>query len=214
MAIKMIIFDLDGTLIDSSQDICNAINYATDGAGFRPVDVPETITLIGEGISRLFEKLIEKQKIPADKDRLVERFMEHYSAHFLDNTYLYPGVKETLDSLSRYRKVVITNKRQSASAKILEALAVAKYFHLIVGSDTAPEKKPSPVPIFYALSKFDIKPDAAVIVGDSNYDVEAGKAAGIGTIAVTYGYRPRSVLQDADYLIDSISDLPKTIDRY
>jgi phosphoglycolate phosphatase len=214
MTIKMIIFDLDGTLIDSSVDISHAINYATEGTGISPVTVQETITLIGEGISRLFEKLIEKEKIAADKELLVARFMEHYSAHLMDNTNLYPGVKEALESLAGYRKVVITNKRQGASAKILDVLGIAKYFDLIVGSDTTPERKPSPVPIHYALSMFDIKPGDAVIVGDSNFDVEAGKAAGIGTIAVTYGYRPRSALQDADYIMDSISDLAKTIDRY
>lgn len=207
MAIKIIIFDLDGTLVDSSVDICHAINYAIEGTGVGPVTVEETITLIGEGVSRLFEKLIEKEKMTADKELLVARYLDYYSAHLVDNTTLYPGVKETVENLAGYRKVVITNKRRDASAKILEAFGIAKYFDFIAGSDTTPGKKPSPVPIQYVLTKFKTRTEDAVIIGDSNYDIEAGKAAGIKTIAVTYGYRPLSVLQGADYIVNSMPEV-------
>ena len=82
-----------------------------------------------------------------------------------------------------------------------------KYFDFVIGSDTTPEKKPSPVPIRYVLSKFGIRPEEAVIIGDSTFDIEAGKAAGIRTIAVTYGYRPISLLQGADFIVDSMPDV-------
>lgn len=215
MPVKLIIFDLDGTLIDSSVDITNAINYAIEPYGIRPITVQETIGLVGEGITRLIEKLADRRQSTEDrgqtkeinKDILVERFLNYYSAHLVDNTTVYHGVRETLERLKDYKKAVISNKRESLSVRILNDLGLLKYLDLVVGSDTTPERKPSPVPIHYVLSKLGIRPEYAVIVGDSNFDIEAGKAAGIKTIAVTYGYRPIELLKDADYLIDRMSEL-------
>lgn len=215
MPVKLIIFDLDGTLIDSSIDITNAINYAIEPYGVRPVTVQETISLVGEGITRLMEKMVDRsqksedrsQTREIDKDILVDRFLDHYSAHIVDKTTVYPGVSETLESLKDYKKAVISNKREALSTKILNDLGLLKYLDLVVGSDTTSERKPSPVPILHVLSKLNIRPEDAVIVGDSNFDIEAGKAAGIKTIAVTYGYRPIELLKDADYLIDKMTEL-------
>ena len=210
MPIKLIIFDLDGTLIDSSIDITNAINYAIEPYGVKPITIEEAISLVGEGITRLMEKIAVSHQplaISLSKDLLVDRFLDHYSAHLVDNTIVYSGARETLEKLKGYKKAVISNKREALSVRILNNLDLLKYFDLVVGSDTTPERKPSPIPIFHVLSKLDIKTEDAVIVGDSNFDIEAGKAAGIKTIAVTYGYRPVDLLKDADYLIDKMSDL-------
>ncbi|MFO0752560.1 MAG: HAD-IA family hydrolase [Thermodesulfovibrionales bacterium] len=208
MSLRLIIFDLDGTLIDSSPDIADAINYAVGVYGLPPVSVKETIGLVGEGISRLMEKLIEKEGIPADRDLLVGRFLEHYSAHLVDKTTVYPGVRETLERLAAYKKAVISNKREGLSGTILQKLGLAPYLDIVVGSDTTQERKPSPVPVRHVLSRLGIRPDEAVMVGDSTYDIEAGRAAGLRTVAVTYGYRSEDVLQDADFIIDSLSALP------
>jgi phosphoglycolate phosphatase len=211
MATKLIIFDLDGTLIDSSIDISHAINYALEGTDVPPVTVQETIEIIGEGITRLFEKIICKNNLSADKDILIQRFIDYYSAHLADNTPVYPGVKETMEALKEYPKAVISNKREDLSLRILELLNIRKYFDVVVGSDTTPARKPSPVPIQYVLSRFEARPEDAVIVGDSNYDIEAGKAAGITTIAVTYGYRPLSVLRGADYIVHTMPEILKIL---
>jgi phosphoglycolate phosphatase len=213
MTIRVIIFDLDGTLVDSSIDICHAINYALEGLNVPAVTVPETISLIGEGIARLFEKITDIYNIHSDKELLVQRFLEHYSAHLVDNTTVYPGVMDTLKALNGYHKIVISNKREDLSVRVLERLGISKYLDLVVGSDTTPEKKPSPVPIRYVLSKFGISPEEAVIIGDSNFDIEAGKAAGITTIAVTYGYRAPSVLQGADYIINTMPEVVRIIEK-
>jgi phosphoglycolate phosphatase len=207
MAIQVIIFDLDGTLVDSSIDICHALNYALEGMNVPPITVRETISIIGEGITRLFEKIIETHNIPADKDFLIRRFLDHYAAHLVDNTTVYSGVEDTLKSLNGCRKAVISNKREDFSERVLELLGMRKYFDLVVGSDTTAERKPSPVPIQYVLSRFKTRPEEAIIVGDSNYDIEAGKAAGVRTIAVTYGYRPLSMLQGADYIVSSMPEI-------
>jgi len=209
--IKNIIFDLDGTLVDSSIDICHALNYALEGMNVPPITVRETISIIGEGITRLFEKIIETHNIPADKDFLIRRFLDHYGAHLVDNTTVYSGVEDTLKSLNGCRKAVISNKREDFSERVLELLGMRKYFDLVVGSDTTAERKPSPVPIQYVLSRFETRPEEAIIVGDSNYDIEAGKAAGVRTIAVTYGYRPLSMLQGADYIVSTMPEILKIL---
>jgi len=213
MAFKLIIFDLDGTLADSSIDIANAINYALEVYHVPVITVPQTISLIGEGITRLFDKIIQSNNLTADRSVLISRFLEHYSAHIVDNTTIYPGVRETLEALDGYSKAVISNKREDLSTSALVLLGIREYFDLIVGSDTTSERKPSPVPIHYVLSRLDIKPDDAVIVGDSNLDIEAGKAAGTATIAVTYGYRPLNMLGGADHIVDSMPEILKIIEE-
>lgn len=212
--IRLIIFDLDGTLIDSSIDITNAINYAVGPYGIAPLTVKETISIVGEGITSLMAKIAKRQEAyDIDKDALVQRFVEYYSAHLTDNTPVYPGVAETLKLLGDYKKVVISNKREAMSQKILDDLGLSACLDLVVGSDTTPERKPSPVPVLYVLSRLGIMPEEAVIVGDSNFDIEAGKAAGIRTVAVTYGYRPLEVLKDAGFIIDRMQDLPNILKR-
>ncbi len=213
MSIKLVIFDLDGTLIDSSIDIANAINYAVEPYGVPPLTVQEVISLVGEGISTLMEKIILKEGIEAGRDLLTGRFVSYYSSHLTDNTTPYPGVREVLAQLAAYRKAVISNKRESLSVKILEALGLSEYMEVIVGSDTVKERKPSPLPVRHVLSTLGISPDAAIIVGDSNYDVEAGKSAGIKTVAVTYGYRPLEFLQGADFIINSMPELNDVLRR-
>ncbi len=152
MSIKLVIFDLDGTLIDSSIDIANAINYAVEPYGVLPLTVQEVISLVGEGISTLMEKIILKEGIEAGRDLLTGRFVSFYSSHLTDNTTLYPGVREVLAQLAAYRKAVISNKRESLSVKIIETFGLSEYMDVIVGSDTVKERKPSPLPVRHVLS--------------------------------------------------------------
>ncbi len=214
MPLKLILFDLDGTLTDSAQDITNALNYAIGPYGFKPLTVKETIGLVGEGITKLVEKviLINQADKPfpetVEKEALIRRFVAYYSEHAVDNTTLYPGVKETLSALAGYRKAVISNKREPVSRLILERLDIAHHFDLIVGGDTTKGMKPSPEPIFFAMSRLGALPGETIMVGDSELDILAGKNAGILTIAVTYGYRPAELLKEADHIIDSLYDLP------
>lgn len=214
MPIELVIFDLDGTLIDSSIDITNAINYAIEAYNVPPITVEETISLVGEGITRLMEKVIEREGIKTDKNELTERFLEHYSAHLIDNTTVYSGVRKTLEKLDGYKKAVISNKREVLSKRTLDELGILEYLDLVVGSDTTAERKPSPVPLRYAMEKLGATPDETVIVGDSNYDIEAGKAAGIKTVAVTYGYRPLELLRGADVIINRIDELTEVLRRF
>jgi phosphoglycolate phosphatase len=206
MPIKLIIFDLDGTLVDTSRDITNALNYALNPCGLKNLTVEDTIKMVGEGITRLIEKVLGAEKSQM-KDEVIKRFLEYYSEHLTDYSSIYPHVRETLEKLDGYKKAVISNKREYLSTELLEKLDLLKYFELVVGSDTTEERKPSPVPVIYVFARLGITPHESMIVGDSNYDIEAGKKAGVKTVAVTYGYRERQYLKNADYMIDSIVDL-------
>ncbi len=206
MPINLIMFDLDGTLVDTAQDITNALNFAIKPYGIKSLTVEATIKLIGEGVSRLVEKILPAEKMNL-KSELMNGFLKYYSAHLIDNSNEYPNVKETLENLTNLKKAVISNKREDLSKRLLEELGLAEYFDLIIGSDTAGERKPSPVPILYVMTKFGLSAEESLIVGDSNYDIEAGKKARVKTVAVTYGYRPKESLTEADYIIDDIREL-------
>ncbi len=211
MQIKLIIFDLDGTLVDTSGDITNALNYALKPYGLRDLTVEDTIKMVGEGITRLIEKLLENERIQM-RDTVIKRFLDYYSEHLVDFSTLYPHVRETLEKLNDYKKAVISNKREYLSTRLLDKLDMLKHFDLVVGSDTTSERKPSAIPVIYVFTKLGVNPDESIIVGDSNYDIEAGKKAGLKTVAVTYGYRERQYLIDADYIIDSMKDLLTLLD--
>ena len=206
MPIKLIIFDLDGTLVDTSKDITNALNYAIKPYGLKDLTVEDTIKMIGEGITRLIEKVLSDEKSQW-RDEVIKRFLAYYSEHLVDYSSVYPYVRETLEKLNGYKKAVISNKKEYLSMKLLDKLGLLKYFNLVIGSDTTSERKPSPIPVIHVFTKLGIDPHESIIVGDSNYDIEAGKKAGIKTVAVTYGYRERHYLMDADYIIDTFKDL-------
>jgi phosphoglycolate phosphatase len=217
--IKLLIFDLDGTLTDTAQDITDAINYALSPYCRKRYSIEETKAMVGSGISRLLESLVSgtgvclKAEENNAGDIALERFLEFYSVHLLDNTKLYPGVKDTLLKLGNFRKIVLSNKREKYSKRILDGLGIDKCFEDILGSDSVPEKKPSPVAILNMLEKFGLSKDEAVIIGDSNFDIEAGKAAGIRVIGVTYGFRSRDSLTDADFIIDNFDELLNVIQQ-
>lgn len=215
--IKLLIFDLDGTLADTGQDITDALNHALKPFHVREYSLEETKAMVGSGISRLLESLIPPDPpLPEGetgnpKDIVTARFLDYYGNHLTDHTVLYPHVKETLSQLGRYRKAVLSNKREKYSGEILRALQIGEYFDLVWGSDSVREKKPSPLPILDLLEKYDVSKEEAVIIGDSNYDVEAGRAAGVRVIAVTYGFRPREALEGADCIVDRFDELSQVL---
>ena len=211
MALKLIIFDLDGTLIDSLKDITMALNYATKPYGIPEKSVREMGDLLGTGISILIDKVLGDRRDEL-KDEVMKRFMDYYSANLVVLTTVYSGTKETLAKLDNFKKAVVTNKREQFAKMALKELDIACHFDSILGSDSVAEKKPSPVPLLHLLDLYKFKPSEAVMVGDSEIDIAAGKGAGVRTIAVSYGYRERAALEGADFIIDDIRDLPGLIE--
>lgn len=206
MSLKLVIFDLDGTLVDTSEDITNALNHAVTPYGLKPLGVQDAIGMIGEGLSRLVERMLGEENARL-KDDVLKMFLEHYSAHLTDCSRVYPRVRETLAALHGLKKAVISNKRESLSKRLLTELGISGYFDMVVGSDTTPEKKPSSLPVLHVLSTLGVRAPEAVMVGDSSYDIEAAKKSGVKSVAVTYGYRRVELLGGADFLLDDIAGL-------
>jgi len=219
--IKLLIFDLDGTLADTGQDITNALNYALKPFGVKEYSLEETKAMVGSGISKLLESLIPNDSPVADgmsnnygqkpEDLVLSRFLEYYDNHLIDNTNAYPYVKETLAKLNGYKKTVLSNKRAVYSKRVLDGLDILQYFDLVWGSDSVREKKPSPVPVLDMMQYFQVSQRETLLIGDSNFDVEAGKSAGIKVVAVTYGFRSREYLTKADVVIDNFDQLLNVI---
>lgn len=210
MSIRLLIFDLDGTLVDTARDIQAALNDSVEPLGLQPLSLEETIALIGEGTGRLIEKALRPLGQKADaalREETLEKFLDAYSRNLTVHSRPYPGVKETLLRLGGFQKAVLSNKGEELSRRLLEAFGLAGHFSLIAGSDTTSSRKPSPEPVRFILDKLGVSPEEALVVGDSPYDIEAALGAGAKAVAVTYGYRGRSLLGEADHVIDSIEDL-------
>ena len=210
-SLKAIIFDLDGTLVDSARDLRDAVNVLLEEEGLRPIGLAEAKSMIGDGAAKLVERAVsatggDLSRLPA----LVARFLQIYEANAACHTEAYPGVVETLAGLRGLGLplAVVTNKPYAATIDILEALGLRIYFDAVVGGDSLPERKPHPAPILAALKQLGVVPEAALMVGDNYHDVQAARAAGVRAFAVTYGYshKPHAEL-GADRLIDAMPEL-------
>ncbi|MBI5142243.1 MAG: HAD-IA family hydrolase [Nitrospirae bacterium] len=212
MGISLIIFDLDGTLVDSSGDLTAALNHAAAPLGHAPLTSEQVKRLVGEGVSRLVEKILPDSERGFNAETL-ERFRAHYQSHLTDQTRPYSGVVDTLPLLAGYKKALVSNKEETLSRNVLAEFGLLDHFDIVMGSDSAPEKKPSPVPLLLAAERLGIKPCDSVIVGDSEFDIMAGHAAGILTIGAAWGFRTSDELlaAGADYIARSFHDLPRII---
>jgi phosphoglycolate phosphatase len=208
--IDLIIFDLDGTLVDTRQDITNSVNYARKMFGLPPLDVDTVIKHVGNGVKKLMERsLPENQR---DKvQEAVSHFREHYKDHALVYSRLYPGVEDTLSHFQNKKLAIISNKPEEFSRHVLKGLNVDNYFDLILGGDSLPVMKPNPEPILRVLDAVRVVPDKAVMVGDGIADIEAGKRAQVLTCAVSYGFRKKEILLAVkpDFMVNDILELKR-----
>ena len=207
MPVELIIFDLDGTLIDSIRDITNALNYV-----MRPFStatlVPEEVEgMIGEGAQKLVQKVLEKCRLSLPIEPLVKQYTERYASHLTECTTLYSDVAETLAGLADYRMALVSNKTQLLSRRILDVFGLSRHFEAVVCADTIPQRKPSPEPLLYVLSTLRVPVAHAVMVGDSEIDIMAGKACSMRTVAVTHGYGKPGFEEEADFAIDGLPPL-------
>lgn len=209
--VDLLIFDLDGTLIDSRIDIANALNYTLSRLGLPPVTIEEVRQRIGRGIRGLLKACLgEKQGLLEEAYPI---FLDFYSTHLLENTTLYPGVRETLEGI-RAKKAIVTNKLFHLTERILEGLGISNYFDTVLGGDSLTERKPSPLPILRVLKEHKVPGERALMVGDSPLDMEAGKKAGVWTCGAAYGYNERDTLLSAgaDCIIESFPELFSLLD--
>ena len=207
--IELFLFDLDGTLIDSKQDIASSVNFTMAKLGLAPLAEDLIYSFVGNGVTPLIQQTMEAASASGGPDQALEIFRKHYDEHLLDATEVFPGVREILKRFEGKTKVVVTNKSQAFSEKILRGLDLGRSFVGVFGGDTAFPKKPAPDVVRHLPETYEVPAQQAVIVGDSRVDMETGKNAGILTCGVTYGFRPRSELEDSkpDFLIDRFSEL-------
>jgi len=211
MPVDLIIFDLDGTLIDSIEDITNALNHVFRPFLTSPLVPGEVAGMIGEGAHRLVEKVLRKHHLSLPVDPLVEEYTERYTEHLMDRTLLYPDVSETLAALASCLMALVSNKTELLSRRILEAFGLGRYFESVVCADTIPYRKPSPEPLLHVLSTLGVPVGHAVMVGDSETDIAAGKACSMRTIAVTHGYGRPGFEEKADFIVQGFRQLAPLI---
>lgn len=210
----LIVFDLDGTLTDSLPDIAVSVNHALVRLGLPPIDIRRVREHVGEGVRRLIARSLDPRgAIDAPEDtRLfglaLDLFLRHYRAHAVCWTRPYPGVVDVLDALSGRPLAVLTNKPIEMTRRILAELSLASRFTEILGGDSLPERKPSPVGLVHLARSHGVAPRRTLMVGDSGIDMRTARAAGAGAAGVTWGYRPEEVrAAEPDHILDSIEDL-------
>ena len=184
--IKFVIFDLDGTLVDSKFDLTDSVNFVRHEYGFNPLPIDEVSSYLGSGITALVKAVLSELK-NEEFDIAVKMFKNNYAQHLTDKTRAYYGVVKMLSSILQ-QKVLLSNKDEKFSKKILKTLELSQFFIEIYGGDSFKEKKPNPLPIFEIMKKFSLKKEEVIIVGDGTNDILVGKNAGIKTIGVSYGY--------------------------
>jgi len=195
---ELFVFDLDGTLIDSSGDIAHAANRVLESYGREPMEKEAIKEKIGWGVNMLLAQLMPG----LDEARLQEarsRFLAYYGERLMVETRLYEGVRETLLAFRQRgrRMAVLTNKPEGLSRRIIAELDLEDLFLDIVGGDTFAERKPDPTPLIHIMREAGAGPGATVIVGDSPIDCETGRRAGTFTVGVSYGFRHVEELREA-----------------
>jgi phosphoglycolate phosphatase len=206
--VDLIMFDLDGTLADTGHDLAAAVNYTRSHFNLAPLAEQLVYGHVGRGVEHLLKYSLAEE-YPDHFHEVVRIFVERYETHLLDTTVLYPGVQGVLDHFRGKRRVLVSNKMHRLTVAVARGLGVENQFDAILGGDSAAEKKPHPALLHSVLERFQVSAARALIVGDGDTDIEAGKRAGVITCGVTYGLGRKDDLIAAkpDVMIDNISEL-------
>jgi phosphoglycolate phosphatase len=206
---ELVIFDLDGTLIDSKRDLADSVNATRAWAGLEPFSDEIVSSYVGNGapvlIRRAFPGASEE-----DQGRFLRYFLDYYREHMLDQTTLYPGVREGLDRLheAEVALAVLTNKPVRFSIRLLEGLGLDMHFFRVYGGNSFEEKKPHPIGINLLMAESGAMPAHTTMVGDSAVDVRTARNAGVLACGVSWGFQPETFAEaPPDYVIDRMDDL-------
>ena len=212
--IRALIFDLDGTLIDSKLDLIHSVNAMLREMK-RPQLESETISgYIGHGAPQLVARAMGGSATEEELKHALQFFLGYYEDHKMDNTAAYPGVAETLERLIHMPMAVLTNKPARISLRILRALGLEKYFRAIYGGNSFESKKPDPFGAATILRELAVAPQESMIVGDSEVDVQTARNAGMLAAAVNYGFGVHDrAAHPADIYLERFSDLVEIFDH-
>ncbi len=211
---NLVIFDLDGTLVDSVQDLCNSVNATRTYMGLAPLPGPTVASYVGNGAPVLIRRAMGPHVTEAQIEESLAYFLGYYREHMLEHTRPYPGVVDALEQLRlrNTKMAVLTNKPERFSRDMCSGLGLGDYFFQVYGGNSFEQKKPDPIGIHTLVRECGGDPARTWMVGDSSTDVLTARNAGVKSVGVTYGISPES-LKDAppDVLLDSMSGLPPLI---
>jgi phosphoglycolate phosphatase len=213
----LIVFDLDGTLIDSRQDLADAANALIVERGGHALPSDAVGRMVGEGAAMLVRRALDAAALPLDDDS-VPRFLELYDERLLHTTYVYPGLLPVVEELSRQSPMaIVTNKPLAPTRKLVEALGLRPFFRSVVGGDGLFPRKPDPSSLRHLMQVYGATARQTVMVGDSRIDFETARAAGTAICLVRFGFGyetfPAGLLSGGEGLADDPSQLPAIIER-
>lgn len=215
MSAKLVVFDLDGTLIDSAPDLVEAVNFALTQLGKSTHSQATIQQWIGNGADVLVKRALlnnwHVENEPDEFETAFELFKTYYAEHDWVHSRLYEGVLETLQQLKQadFKLACVTNKTARFTNPLMVTAGLSSFFDLIVSGDTFSKMKPHPLPLLETAKHFGIAPESAWMIGDSINDITAGKKAGFKTVAVSYGYAGKHTMADlnADYTVNAMSEV-------
>jgi phosphoglycolate phosphatase len=211
---KAVIFDLDGTLVNSIYDLAASGNYALEKVGLAPFDIERYNYFVGNGIPLLIERMTNAHNRPDLYDEVYKHFEEYYAQHYADKTKAYDGIKDLLATLKQkgIKLGVVSNKAHKFTLVVVEKVFGKDYFNKVFGNRDGVPTKPHPDAVLEILDIFNVDKKDCLYVGDTGVDMQTGKNAGLKTIGVTWGFRPKQELIDNDACV--IVDHPKEIEAY
>lgn len=207
--IKLAVFDLDGTLVDSRRDLAAAANALLTELGGTPLSEEAVGNMVGEGAGVLVRRALAASGLPPETPGALERFLELYDACLLETTRPYAAIPELLAELAaRVRLAVLTNKPQRASERVLDGLDLRRFFNEVVGGDTAHGRKPDPGGLLHLARRFDADPGSTILVGDSPIDLETARRAGAAVCLLRFGFGYRPVtLRAGEIEVGTVQEL-------
>lgn len=207
---NLLIFDLDGTLIDSKLDLVHSVNATRALMEMPPLSDDMVASYVGSGAPILIRRALGPSAAEAEVERALQYFLAYYREHMLDNTTLYPGVKDALDRLleAGTKMAVLTNKPVRFSRSLVEGLGLGGHFFQVYGGNSFEQKKPHPIGVETLLEESGAERERTIMVGDSGVDVRTARNANVKACGVTYGLQPESFLEDPpDILVDNMCQL-------
>ncbi len=212
--IELVVFDLDGTLIDSKADLANAVNATRRELGLDPLPDEVVFSYVGEGAPVLIRKALGEGYSEEQYQQSLEFFLRYYREHMLDHTRLYPGAREALDRMraAGIRLAVLTNKPVRFSRDLIRGLGVADRFDVVYGGNSFATKKPHPEGLEAIMRELGARPETTLVVGDSAVDVRTARNAGVRVCGVTYGFQPETLAEDPpDFTVASLGELAAVV---
>ncbi|MBI1953191.1 MAG: HAD-IA family hydrolase [Candidatus Omnitrophica bacterium] len=211
---KLIVYDLDGTLVDTRGDIVQAVAHTLRRMGAPALSREEILPFVGRGLRQMVAGFI-KSDDPGRVEQAMKIYRDYYAEHLLDQSRLYPGAKAVLDHFKKRNQAVVTNKPNPFSRQILEGLGVADRFFAIIAGDTEYPHKPDPASLASLMGRSRASPEATLMVGDSVIDIATGKAAAAATVVLTHGFDGEAKLKAArpDHLVANFGELLRLAKR-